>query len=561
MPSSKPDFVVDSNLIVFVYGIMLLGLYGVSPLFDAINFFIGVTVHSVGFYAMHEFRDKLGKDHRDLILCGYATSIVAAASILTSISIMLLMMPVMVIFITASGRLLLIPAVMSCSVTWYFHSGYIPDTFSFASSLAIIFYLNQKIRSFSRCAAMEAEALTLLKDRSSAHLAFVGKMSEGVYSDTNIFLKNDALGKILFETGLKLKSTAQQDESRKWEMSGFNEISSILRSNRNVQLRYRELLSFIVKHLHVNQGGFFILNEQQHPAHSLELQACYAYDKQRMMKKIIDVNEGLVGQCVVEGEMIYLEQIPGGYAQITSGLGLATPTSLAIIPLKHDSDVVGVLELASLSKFSDQQLQFMEKISGMIGATVFFEPKNAETVRMLEESRSLEAELREQQEETRQNLEELEATQENLRREANEREKLQRELTRSKEFLNLVLDTVPIPVFVKDRNHKMVLLNKAVCELNNMSKDRMLGKTDYDFFSRQEADVFWNFEEEIFRSKSGAEKIEHAIRNGKETYTLDKKLYVQTDAGEDFLIGINIDVTHSKMMEINAGSKYVSKVL
>jgi PAS domain S-box-containing protein len=181
-------------------------------------------------------------------------------------------------------------------------------------------------------------------------------------------------------------------------------------------------------------------------------------------------------------------------------------------------------------------------------------------MRMLEESRALAAELTEQQEQAKQNLEELRATQENLKREADEREKLRNELTKSKEFLNLVLDTVPIPVFVKDRNHKMVLLNKAVCELNNMRKDQMLGKTDYDFFSKQEADVFWNFEEEIFRTKTGAEKIEHAIRNGKETYTLDKKLYVQTDFGEDFLVGINIDVTHSRMMEINAERKYMSKV-
>lgn len=79
----------------------------------------------------------------------------------------------------------------------------------------------------------------------------------------------------------------------------------------------------------------------------------------------------------------------------------------------------------------------------------------------------------------------------------------------------------------------------------------MLGKTDYDFFKKEEADVFWNFEEEIFNRKTSAEKVEQSTRDGKEVYTLDKKNYVSTDSGEDFLVGINIDITYAKMMEKN----------
>jgi PAS domain S-box-containing protein len=171
---------------------------------------------------------------------------------------------------------------------------------------------------------------------------------------------------------------------------------------------------------------------------------------------------------------------------------------------------------------------------------------------MLIESRQLAEELNAQKEELRQNMEELEATQEHLNREAKNNEKLKIDLERSKEFLNLVIDTVPIPIFVKDREHRMVLLNKAVCDLNRKTKDQMLGKTDYDFFNKEEADVFWNFEEDIFIKKISAEKVEQSTRDGKEIYTLDKKNYVRTDSGEDFLVGINIDITYAKMMEKNA---------
>jgi PAS domain S-box-containing protein len=293
-----------------------------------------------------------------------------------------------------------------------------------------------------------------------------------------------------------------------------------------------------------NQGGVFVLTN--HTAEKfLELKACYAYERAKMIRKNISVTDGLLGECLQSGEMIYMEKIPSHYVHITSGLGLATPTSLVMIPLRHNGESIGVLEMASFARYQKHELQFLKEACEFIGATIISHDRNTETEKLLKETQLMAEELKTQQEEVRQNMEELEATQEYLNREMKEKEKLQNELNKSKEFLNLVIDSVPLPVFVKDRNHRMVLLNKAVCDLNNRPKAEMLGKTDYDFFSEDEAFVFWSFEEEVFKRGSVAEKVEHAIRNGTETYTLDKKLPIKTADGEEYLIGINIDVTES----------------
>ena len=42
---------------------------------------------------------------------------------------------------------------------------------------------------------------------------------------------------------------------------------------------------------------------------------------------------------------------PGDYVEIVSGLGKTEPVSLILIPIKFESEVLGVLELAGLRLF------------------------------------------------------------------------------------------------------------------------------------------------------------------------------------------------------------------
>jgi PAS domain S-box-containing protein len=389
-----------------------------------------------------------------------------------------------------------------------------------------------------------------LEAKSEKHLAFVRKISAGEFETINRFQKDDGLGQCLHEMAVVLQKAKEEEKIRSWQMNGVNQLGTILRSSADISANYQKVLSYIINYLSGNQGGLFVIEKDAEDKAYLDMKTCYAYERHKQIKKQLDINEGLIGQCVLEKDTIYLEEIPENYVHITSGLGLATPRSIVIAPLKNAEEVVGVIEVACFKTLQKHEREFLNQAAEIIGAAILSFQRSAYTTKMLDESRQLAEDLRSQQEEVRQNLEELEATQEHLTREGKEREKLQLELNKSKEFLNLVVDSVPIPVFVKDREHRMVLLNKAVCDLNNMTKEQMLGKSDYDFFTKDEADVFWRFEEEIFVGKKGAEKVEHAVRNGRETYTIDKKLVVETDDGDNFLVGINIDVTYAKMMEM-----------
>jgi GAF domain-containing protein len=152
----------------------------------------------------------------------------------------------------------------------------------------------------------------------------------------------------------------------------------------------------------------------------LKMRSCYAYGRRKNLSKTIHLGEGLVGQAFREKDIIFLTDIPSDYIQITSGLGKALPNSLLIVPLIHNEQVVGVLELASFQIFEEFQIQFIQKLMESLASTLISVSDNDRTKMLLEESQLRTEHMRAQEEEMRQNMEELSATQEEMHRKEQE---------------------------------------------------------------------------------------------------------------------------------------------
>lgn len=123
-------------------------------------------------------------------------------------------------------------------------------------------------------------------------------------------------------------------------------------------------------------------------------------------------------------------------------------------------------------------------------------------------------------------------------------------LKESQEYLNKIINAVADPIFVKDRYHKWVLLNDAYCEFMGYKREELIGKSDFDFFPKDQAEVFWARDEIVFNEVkedaneeqfTDAQNILHAILTKKTLY-LDKK-------GEKFIVGIIQDITQHKVTE------------
>lgn len=275
---------------------------------------------------------------------------------------------------------------------------------------------------------MTASVVKLVEGLSSnAH--FAAQIGEGVFESAfQPLSEKDVLGKALLEMRDNLSKASVAEKNRTWNTQGIAQFAGILRSNNeNIELLSREVISHLVKYLNANQGGIFIADEVNGST-VLKLTACFAYNRIKSQQKEILPGESLIGQCWLEKEPIYMTDVPDHYTTITSGLGEATPGCIAIVPLKINDEMKGVIEIASFNVLADYELDFLNRVCTDIASTVSAVKINERTARLLSESNELTEQLRSQEEELRQNQEEMLATTEETERQLFESKQLYQEL-------------------------------------------------------------------------------------------------------------------------------------
>jgi PAS domain S-box-containing protein len=126
----------------------------------------------------------------------------------------------------------------------------------------------------------------------------------------------------------------------------------------------------------------------------------------------------------------------------------------------------------------------------------------------------------------------------------------EKQLHESRNFLDIVMRTVAAPIFVKDSAHRHVMCNDAFCWFTNLSRRELFGKTDYDFFSKADCDVYWKIDSQILRTGKvvlNHEKI--TLQDGKTKHMLTVKSRYINDEGEKFVIGFITDITEIRKHE------------
>jgi PAS domain S-box-containing protein len=125
-----------------------------------------------------------------------------------------------------------------------------------------------------------------------------------------------------------------------------------------------------------------------------------------------------------------------------------------------------------------------------------------------------------------------------------ERKRAEVQLAESRNYLYKIINSIADPMFVKDRQHRWVLLNDAYCDFMGHQRDELIGKSDYNFFPVNQAKVFWSKDEVVFAT--GRENInEEEFTDGKgELHTIMTKKALYTDEkGEKFIVGVIRDIT------------------
>jgi PAS domain S-box-containing protein len=131
-----------------------------------------------------------------------------------------------------------------------------------------------------------------------------------------------------------------------------------------------------------------------------------------------------------------------------------------------------------------------------------------------------------------------------------DRKRVDEALIESRNFLEKIIDAIADPVFVKDDQHRWILLNDSYCSFMGYSREELLGKSDDDFFPADEADVFWRKDEETFTSGIENENEEQFTDAKGITHTIITKKSRYVDAsGKKYLVGVIRDITQRRRTE------------
>ncbi|WP_192357309.1 sensor domain-containing protein [Mesorhizobium mediterraneum] len=131
-----------------------------------------------------------------------------------------------------------------------------------------------------------------------------------------------------------------------------------------------------------------------------------------------------------------------------------------------------------------------------------------------------------------------------------ERKRAEDDLRRTREFLDTVIENIPVMLFAKEaREHRYVLMNRAGEELLGIPREELIGKTDSDLFPPEEAESFVVRDQQALRSDSIqiAEEEQIQTRDKGKRDLVTRRLAVESHDGKSkYVLAVAEDVTERK---------------
>jgi len=338
-----------------------------------------------------------------------------------------------------------------------------------------------------------SEALNVSIEGLNNKASFAQAIGKGnLDSSLEMLSGSDVLGKSLIDMQKSLLNASEEEQKRKledqkrtWSNEGFALFADLLRKNNNdIKKLGDEVIKSLVKYLDANQGGIMLANIDNENDMHFELISSYAWDRKKFLQKRIEWGEGLVGACALEQKTIFLTQVPDSYVEVTSGLGQANPTCIILVPLMHEEEILGVVELASFKVLQPYEIEFLERTAESIASTLQAVRVNAKTRVLLEQTQIHAEEMAAQEEEMRQNMEELHATQEDAARKSMEIQSLVNSLSAASYLVEY------------DLEGRVINVNDLYLDRIGIRRDQALGtyyyqNLDIEEEQIQELKAFW----------------------------------------------------------------------
>ncbi|MET8135464.1 HAMP domain-containing protein [Streptomyces sp. NPDC005251] len=227
--------------------------------------------------------------------------------------------------------------------------------------------------------------------------------------DLNLKIDVDASGEIqelqdyINKMIANLRDTTIANKEQDWLKGNLARISALMQGRRDLDDVASLIMSELTPVVSAQHGAFFLsmplvdgkdAGTEDEEAYELRMLGSYGYSMGSMPTSFRP-GEALIGTAAQEKRTILVENAPSGYLKISSGLGEAPPAQVIVLPVLFEGTVLGVIELASFTPFTQIQKDFLNQIAEMIATSVNTISVNTKTEVLLRQSQELTEQLRE----------------------------------------------------------------------------------------------------------------------------------------------------------------------
>ncbi|MFJ6636910.1 ATP-binding protein, partial [Streptomyces sp. NPDC091376] len=238
--------------------------------------------------------------------------------------------------------------------------------------------------------------------------------------DMTPFISVEARGEVAElknNINLMVANLRETTRAKDWLESNLTRLAGLMQGHRDLEEVAELILRELTPLVSAQYGAFFLADTDKvrNPERAAETGSqgidfiagygahgplSYASDGREQESETPTVfSHGLVRQAALEKRRILIEDAPPDYIKIASGLGESAPVSVVIIPILFEKTLLGIIELASFSRFSDVHLAFFDQFVNTIGVAINTIIANSRTEALLNESQRLATQLQERTDE------------------------------------------------------------------------------------------------------------------------------------------------------------------
>lgn len=251
-------------------------------------------------------------------------------------------------------------------------------------------------------------------------------ISKGDYTIRTADTGADGLGSLsvsLNKMASALQTSFTDLADKEWLQAGIAGLNDKMLGEKTIAVLSQTIVDFVASYTGSQIAALYLIEN----GHTLRLTAGVSLPGNKL-KESMETGEGLIGQVASTGSSILLTDVNHEDLSIYLSAGEIKPRNFIAIPILYNKLVTGVLELASLKEFTENDKDFFQAVSHNTGIVINAAFNRVRMQDLLEETQSQSEELQAQHRELENINSEMEVQTEKLQTSEEELKVQQEEL-------------------------------------------------------------------------------------------------------------------------------------